>query len=267
MVYHPCVTRLPAPHELLDFTGKIVLVTGAGSGIGRAIALRFAQAGAAVALHYRDSEAGARSAADEIARNGGRATVVRADLRLPSAAPMIVGHAVSSLGGLDVLVNNAGIYPVTPLLETSSDEWRDVLSANLDSVHYCTQAAGHVMRQRGGGAVINIASIEALNPATGHAHYTSAKAGVVMYTRTAARELGSDDIRVNAVSPGLIWNEGLDKAWPEGVQAYLKAAPLGRLGDADDVADACLFLASPAARWITGANLVVDGGVLTNRAF
>ncbi len=259
--------QIPAPQELFDFSEKVVLVTGAGSGIGRSIALRFAQAGAAVALHYRDSEAGARSAADEIVSEGGCADVARADLRTASAAQTIIERTVSSLGGLDVLINNAGTYPVTPVLDVSPDEWRDVMSANLDSVHYCTQAAAHAMRERGGGAIVNIASIEALNPAAGHAHYTAAKAGVVMYTRTAARELGRDNIRVNAVSPGLIWKEGLDKAWPEGVQAYLKAAPLGRLGDVNDVADACLVLASPAARWITGANLVVDGGVLTNRAF
>lgn len=259
--------NVPAPQELFDFSGKIVLVTGAGSGIGRAIALRFAQAGAVVSLHYRDSEDGARSAAEDIIRKGGRAEIVRADLRFPGAAQLIVDHTVTNLGALDILINNAGVYPVAPLLDLPPDQWRDVMAANLDSVHYCTQAAAHVMRRRGGGAVVNIASIEALNPAPGHAHYTAAKSGVVMYTRTAARELGADNIRVNSVSPGLIWKEGLDKDWPEGVQAYLKAAPLGRLGDAIDVADACLFLASSAARWITGANLVVDGGVLTNRAF
>jgi len=257
----------PAPQALFDFTGKVVLVTGAGSGIGRGIALRFARAGAAVSLHYRDSEAGAQSAAEEIVRGGGRAEIVRGDLRFSAAAEVIVDHTVTNMGALDILINNAGTYPVSPLLELPPDQWRDVMAANVDSVHYCTQAAGHVMRQRGGGAVVNIASIEAFNPAPGHAHYTSAKAAVVMYTRTAARELGADNIRVNCVSPGLIWNQGIEEAWLEGVQAYLKAAPLARLGQADDVADACLFLASPAARWITGANLVVDGGVLTNRAY
>src|ERR1051325_6047115 len=178
--------QIPAPQDLLDFTGKVVLVTGAGSGIGRVIALRFAQAGAAVSLRYRDSEMGAVSAADQIAKAGGRAEVVRADLRFAAAAEMIVDHTVDNLGTLDVLINNAGTYPVSPLLELSPDQWRDVMAANLDSVHYCTQAAAHVMRQRGGGAVVNIARIEALNPAPGHAHYTSAKSGVLMYTRTAA---------------------------------------------------------------------------------
>ncbi len=259
--------QIPAPQELLDFTGKVVLVTGAGSGIGRVIALRFAQAGAAVSLHYRDSELGAQGTADEIKRMGGRAEAVRADLRFATAAKMVIDRTVANMGALDVLINNAGTYPVAPLLELSPDQWRDVMAANLDSVHYCTQAAAHVMRLRGGGAVVNIASIEALNPAPGHAHYTSAKSGVLMYTRTAALELGQDNIRVNSVSPGLIWKEGLEASWPEGVNGYRKAAPLGRLGQPGDVADACLFLASPAASWITGANLVVDGGVLTNRAF
>lgn len=259
--------QLPAPQELLDFSNKVVLVTGAGTGIGRGIALRFAQAGACVALHYRDSEIGANETADRIARLGGRAETIRADLRFAAAAEMMAAHALNTLGALDILINNAGSYPVTPLLQLTPDQWREVLSVNLDSVHFCTQAAANVMRQRGGGAIVNIASIEAMNPAPGHAHYDAAKAGVLMYTRASARELGPDGIRVNAVSPGLIWKEGLEEAWPEGVEAYRSAAPLGRIGQGIDVADACLFLASPAAGWITGANLVVDGGVLTNRAY
>ena len=117
------------------------------------------------------------------------------------------------------------------------------------------------------GAIVNIASIEAQNPAVAHSHYDAAKSGIVMYTRAAAQELGRQGIRVNAVSPGLIWRDGLDTDWPDGVARYLRAAPLSRLGRPDDVADACLFLASSGARWITGANLVVDGGVLTNTVY
>lgn len=258
--------QMPPVQELLDFTGKAVLVTGAGAGIGRAIALRFAQAGAAVCLHYRDNEAGAAQVADDIVADGGRAETVRADLRFAAAAEVAIGHAVATFGRLDILINNAGSYPVTPLLQMTSEQWREVIGANLDSVHFCTQAAAKVMRDHG-GAIVNISSIEALNPAPGHVHYTSAKAGVLMYTRSAARELGSDGIRVNAVSPGLIWREGLEESWPEGVTAYKNAAPLGRLGLPGEVADACLFLASPAAAWVTGANLIVDGGVLTNRVY
>jgi NAD(P)-dependent dehydrogenase (short-subunit alcohol dehydrogenase family) len=154
------------------------------------------------------------------------------------------------------------------VLEMDEAEWDLVVDANLKSVHLVTQALARRLAEAGrGGAIVNVASIEAGNVASGHSHYVAAKAAVVMYTRAAARELGPLGIRVNTVSPGLIWREGLDEAWPDGVRRYRNAAPLGRLGRFDDVADACLFLASPAARWITGADLVVDGGVLTNTAY
>jgi NAD(P)-dependent dehydrogenase (short-subunit alcohol dehydrogenase family) len=154
------------------------------------------------------------------------------------------------------------------LLDMKESEWNEVIAANLRSVHLCTQAAArHMIACGRPGAIVNIASIEAENPAPKHSHYVAAKAGVVMYTRSAALELGAHGIRVNCVSPGLVWREGLDRDWPEGVSAYLAAVPLRRLGQPDDVADACLFLASAAARWITGSNLVVDGGVLTHRVY
>ncbi len=174
----------------------------------------------------------------------------------------------SDVGVPDLLVNNAGIYPLGSILEIAADEWHAVVATNLTTVHLVTQAFARGLRDaRGGGAIVNIASIEASNVAPAHSHYAAAKAGVVMYTKSAARELGPIGIRVNAVSPGLIWRPGLDEAWPQGVADYTAATPLGRLGRFDDVADACLFSLSEGARWITGAELVVDGGVLTNRAY
>jgi NAD(P)-dependent dehydrogenase (short-subunit alcohol dehydrogenase family) len=150
----------------------------------------------------------------------------------------------------------------------SESEWDAVIDANLRSVFLCTQAAAkQMMAQGSGGAIVNIASIEGENPAPLHSHYDAAKGGVLMHTMAAANELGPHGIRVNAVSPGLIWREGLAEAWPDGVARYKKAVPLGRLGLADDIADACLFLASPAARWITGVNLRVDGGVMTKQIY
>ena len=124
-----------------------------------------------------------------------------------------------------------------------------------------------MIAQGDGGAVVNIASIEGINPAPNHSHYNAAKGGVLMLTRSMANELGEQGIRVNAVSPGLIWRPGLEQDWPDGVARYQKAAPLKRLGQPEDVADACLFLASHASRWITGINLIVDGGVLTNQIY
>ena len=257
-----------APNQLLDFSEKVVLVTGAGRGIGTGIALRFAQAGAAVVVSYRTSEAGARAVSEKIQALGGRAIALQGDVRNKVAVEAIVSNTVMKLGRLDVLVNNAGAQPLAPLLEMTEAQWDEVLDTNLRGVFLCTQAAAaQMIRQGDGGAIVNIASIEAENPAAHHSHYDASKAGLVMYTRAAARELGPHGIRVNSVSPGVIWQEGIEEAWPDGVNRYLKAVPLGRLGSFEDVADACLFLASPAARWITGANLVVDGGVMTNTVF
>ena len=258
----------PPVARLLDLTGKTALVTGAGRGIGAAIARRLAEAGAAVVVNYRASAAGAEALAQEIRDAGGTATARQADVTRRAQVEHLMAATVSAHGELDILVNNAGIYPVSTLIEMSEEEWDAVVDANLKSVHLCTQAAAARMIERGeGGAVVNIASIEGHAPAPMHAHYDAAKAGVIMHTRSAAQELGPHGIRVNAVSPGLIRAPGLEEAWPEGVERWLAAAPLGRMGEAVEVADACLFLASPAAAWITGAVLPVDGGVLARPAF
>jgi NAD(P)-dependent dehydrogenase (short-subunit alcohol dehydrogenase family) len=259
---------VPPPKELLDLSGRNVLVTGAGAGIGTGIARRFAAAGASLALNYRQSAEGARSLASEIEAGGGRAVALQADVTRRDEVEALVEAARDALGDLDVLVNNAGLYPLHPLLEMDDAAWDTVLDSNLRATFLCTQAVARHMRAAGrGGAIVNVGSIEATNPAPAHSHYDAAKGGVLMHTRAAAAELGPLGIRVNAVSPGLIWREGLDAAWPEGVERYARAAPLGRLGQYDDVGDACLFLASPLARWVTGSEMVVDGGVMCHQIF
>ncbi|MGW1953439.1 SDR family NAD(P)-dependent oxidoreductase [Streptomyces sp. NPDC001920] len=243
--------------------GQVALITGAGGGIGRGIATRFAQEGAAVVLHCRTGV----EAADELARHirglGGRALVVRADLTDEGACRRVVADAAEWGGGrLTALVNNAGVQPTQELAGMSVAQWRAVVDTNLSSVFACTQAAAEVMRgQDGGGSVTHIASIEASHPAPLHAHYSASKAAVVMHARSAALEYGRFGIRVNTVSPGLIAREGLEEAWPEGAARWRAAAPAGRLGRPQDVGDACVFLASGLASWITGHDLVVDGGV------
>jgi NAD(P)-dependent dehydrogenase (short-subunit alcohol dehydrogenase family) len=259
---------IPAVGSLLDLSGKVALITGSGSGIGRGIAARFAEAGAAVMLHYHTSADGAEGLVGQIRARGGRAVSSAADVTSPAGVTRLVQVTVETFGRLDILVNNAGIYPLAGVIEMSVEAWDEVLDADLKSVFLCTQAAARQMTAQGsGGAIVNITSIEAENPAPRHSHYNAAKGGVLMYTRAAAFELGPYQIRVNAVAPGLIWKEGLDQSWPDGVARYLATAPLGRLGQPEDIADACLFLASPAARWITGASLTVDGGVLTHQIF
>ncbi|MFG2963782.1 SDR family NAD(P)-dependent oxidoreductase [Streptomyces sp. NPDC048288] len=245
--------------HLLD--GQTALVTGASGGIGRAIARRLAAEGAAVALHCHTAVAAARETAAAI--GGDRAVVVQGDLGDERTCHRIVREAADRCGGrLTALVNNAAVQPVQPLPGMTAADWRAVVDTNLTSVFACTQAAAELMRtQSAGGTITHIASIEATHPAPSHAHYSAAKAAVVMHARAAALEYGPFGIRVNTVSPGLIDREGLSESWPEGVRRWQEAAPTGRLGSPEDVANAVLFLTSPLASWITGHDLVVDGGV------
>lgn len=251
-----------------DFSGRTVLVTGGGRGIGAGIARAFAEAGAHVVIGYRSSDQGATELASEI---GGRA--VRADLALPGGADALL----DATPDVDVLVNNAGIYPLKPLLEMTDEDWHETLEVNSTSVFRLSRRAAQRMAPTTppGPAkpgtfmksIINISSIEARAPGFMHAHYSAAKAAVEMFTRAAALELGPRGLRVNAVAPGLINYPDLSSLWPEGVERWNAKCPLGRLGERGDVADACVFLASPAASFITGATLVVDGGVLSTPAF
>ncbi len=239
--------------ELLDLSGQIALVTGASGNIGRAIAERLHDAGARVVVHYFENRNGAEALASRLER----AETCGADLREEAAvAALFETHEP------DIVINNAARQPVEALEAMSPDAWREVLASNLDAAFLVTQAAaGHWRTSDRPGCIVNIASIEGLDPAAGHAHYATSKAGLIMFTRASALEYGPDGIRVNAVSPGLVDREGLAAAWPDGVERWKSKAPLGRLGTANDVADAVLFLVSPAARWISGTNLVVDGGM------
>ena len=257
----------PDVRSLLDLSGRVVLVTGAGRGFGRTIARRFAAAGARVAVHYRGSREGAQAVVAEIRAAGGEARTVAGDLTRDGEAARVVDETTEAFGRLDVLVNNAGSYPLAGLQEVSAAQWDEVLAANLKSAVLCSQAAARCMVAERSGAIVNVTSISAFRPSPDLVHYSVAKAGLEMLTRSAAVELGPKGIRVNAVAPGVIWREGIEAAWPEGVVAYRAKAPLGRIGQPEDVADACLFLASAAARWITGVTLVVDGGVLAAPAF
>ncbi|GAA4660723.1 SDR family NAD(P)-dependent oxidoreductase [Streptomyces youssoufiensis] len=250
------------PTHLPDLSGQVALVTGAGGWIGQGIARRFAAAGAAVVAHYRSSEDAARALVAEIGDAGGAALALGADLADEAECHRLVREAAAWRGGrLTALVNNAGVQPVQPLPGMTLADWSAVVDTNLRATFACTQAVAEVMRAGGGGTITHIASIEASQPAPGHAHYNASKAAVAMHARSAALEYGPYGIRVNSVSPGLIGRPGLADAWPDGVRRWQAAVPAGRLGRAEDVADACVFLASPMASFVTGHDLVVDGGV------
>jgi 3-oxoacyl-[acyl-carrier protein] reductase len=187
---------------------------------------------------------------------------MQADLSSGPAIRELFAELDNAGGTVGLVVNNAAIQPVTELEDISADEWRAVMSANLNSAFLVTQTAARRMREHEiDGAIVNIASIEGFDPAVGHSHYATSKAGLVMLTRACALEYGRDGIRCNSVSPGLIDRNGLSEDWADGVARWYDKVPLGRLGHADDVADAVLFLLSPAARWISGADLKVDGGM------
>jgi NAD(P)-dependent dehydrogenase (short-subunit alcohol dehydrogenase family) len=245
------MTHTPDVHQLLDLDGETVLVTGASGNIGSGIARRLAEAGAGIVVHYYSNEAAANTLAREIAADA----VVQGDLNDVDSVDALLARCAPTL-----VVNNAAAQPVQPLAEMTFDDWRAVLSTNLDGPFLVTQRAALAWGERG-GAIVNIASIEGSDPAAGHAHYATSKAGLIMFTRAAALEYGSLGIRINCVSPGLIDREDLARDCPDGVGRWQQRVPLGRLGTAKDVADAVLFLLSPAARWISGTNLVVDGGM------
>jgi NAD(P)-dependent dehydrogenase (short-subunit alcohol dehydrogenase family) len=255
------VSASPPPiGSLLDLSGRVAIVTGASGTIGGGIARRLHEAGAAVVVHGRDG-AKLGPLLEEFGSRGAAALGdVQRDARAICAVP------VDSFGRLDVVVNNAGIQPVAPLRSIGDDELEEMLRVNAVGVAAMTREAATAMACDG-GAIVNIASIEALQPAFDHSHYAASKAAVVMHTRAAALELGPAGIRVNCVAPGLVEAPGIEQSWPEGVARWRAAAPLERLGHPSDVADAVLFLASPAARWITGATLVVDGGVLAHNTW
>lgn len=258
----------PLVKDLLDFSDRVVVITGASRGLGAALASRFSQAGANVVINYRENRARANALVASIEERGGSAIAVAADLTERVQAEHLCETTVSEFGHIDTWVNNAGVYPLDSLIDMKDESWRDVIDCNLYGVHLGTQVAGRQMIEQGsGGSIVNVASIEGHTPGDAHAHYAAAKAAVLMHTRAAAKELGPHAIRVNSVSPGLVWRDGIEQQWPQGVERYRRSAALGCLGMPEEVADVCLFLASAAARWVTGADLIVDGGVMTGMAF
>jgi NAD(P)-dependent dehydrogenase (short-subunit alcohol dehydrogenase family) len=242
--------------------GKIVLVTGAQRGIGRSIAVRFAQAGADVALNYLDDKAAAESAAAEIVALGRRAATLAADVANPAEARSLVSAAERALGPIDVLVNNAAIFPRAPFLQLTEDAWDTVLDTNLKSTFVCSQEAARRMVAAGRpGAIINISSGAPYRGSMRATAYMASKLGIVGLTRGMARELAPHRIRVNAVAPG-VTNTAMPRLGntEEALTALGRANPTGRLAEPEDIADVVVFLATDEARYVVGQLVHVNGG-------
>ncbi|MGB3588905.1 MAG: 3-oxoacyl-[acyl-carrier-protein] reductase [Tunicatimonas sp.] len=244
-------------------SGKTALVTGASRGIGYAIAKKFAEQGANVAFTYLSSVEKAEVLEKELGKYGIKAKGYRSDASDFSAAEQLISSVVSDLGSLDILVNNAGITQDTLLMRMNEEMWDQVINVNLKSVYNTVKAALRTFLKQKSGSIINLTSVVGIKGNAGQANYAASKAGIIGFTKSVALELGSRNIRSNAIAPGFIETEMTDKLDEKTVQSWRDAIPLKRGGSPDDVADCALFLASDMSAYITGQVLQVDGGMLT----
>ena len=245
----------------LRLAGERVLITGASGALGGAFALRLAEEGADLALHYNANAAMAEDLATKIRADGREVVTIHADLSTVEGAEEVVDRAQQALGGLDALVNNAGITRDTLLVRMSDDQWDDVMQTNLRSAFVCSRRAVREMIRRRKGRIVNIASVAGLIGNAGQTNYAAAKAGLVGFTRALAREIGSRGIRVNAVAPGFVVSP-LTDAIPDDLRdAALRSIPMGRFANPVEIAGAVAFLLSEDGAYVTGHVLTVDGGV------
>jgi 3-oxoacyl-[acyl-carrier protein] reductase len=246
---------------MIDLTGKTAIVTGGARGIGKAIALRLAQAGADVVISDIDL-AGAEAAALEVKSMGRKSLALQGDISKLAEAESLIERTVAALGRVDILVNNAGITRDNLLVRMDEKEWDSVIAVNLKGTFNGIKAAARVMMKQRAGKIISIASVVGVMGNAGQANYAASKAGVIGLTKSAAKELGGRNIQVNAVAPGYIETD-MTKDLPEAAkEAFLTLIPLKRPGTAADVADIVLFLASPLADYVTGQVVHVDGGMV-----
>lgn len=244
-------------------TGKKTLVTGASKGIGRSIALKFAQEGADVAFTYLSSVEQAQALEQELAAFGGQVLAVRSDASDFEAAQELVAESLKAFGTLDVLVNNAGITKDNLLMRMSEEDFDRVMKVNLNSIFNTTKAVIRPMMKQKAGSIINISSVVGVKGNAGQANYAASKAGIIGFTKSTALELGSRNIRCNALAPGFIETEMTERLDEATVQAWRDGIPMKRGGSPNEVADACVFLASDMSTYISGQVLNVCGAMLT----
>jgi 3-oxoacyl-[acyl-carrier protein] reductase len=250
----------PASRISVDLSGKVALVTGASRGIGKAIALALGKAGAKVACIARNEDKLKETAA-EITGAGGSATIHVCDVADSAGVQATVDAVVEAHGRLDILVNNAGITKDTLLPMMSDDDWDKVIAANLRSVFLFTRAASKVMMRQRYGRIINMSSVSGIMGNPGQSNYSASKAGIIGFTQTVARELAKRKVTVNAICPGFIATDMAEALGEAIIEEVKKRIPAQRIGEAEEIADAVLYLASDSASYITGQALVVDGGM------
>lgn len=250
--------------ELLDLTGRTAVVTGGAMGIGLGIARRLHEAGANVLIADLDEAAAQGAAADLVAARPDSARAIRSDVSDEESVRQMVGAAVESFGGIDILVNNAGIFPMVPLADLDAATFRRVLDVNLTGLFLCTKAVSARMIEQGrGGRIVNITSIDALHPSmVGLSHYDASKHGAWGFTKNVALDLAPHGIWVNAVAPGGIKTPGTGEMDEANMKAFEAMIPMGRMGEPDDIGRAVLFLAGELSSYMTGSQIVVDGGRL-----
>ena len=246
----------------MEFSGKIVVVTGGTRGIGRAVSLRFAQQGAQVTAAYLINDEAARSLVEEASDLPGEIQVLKVDVRSAEGAVALMDAASAESGHIDVLVNNAGILRDAYLAMMSERDWADVIEGNLYPLFHCCKWGVRKMIARKQGTIVTIASISAFTGNPGQTNYAASKGAAVSFTRSLAREVGPMGIRVNTVAPGLIDTEMIASLKPELVKGIIKSSSLRRIGKPEDVAEAVAFLASDRSAYITGQCLIVDGGIV-----
>ena len=245
--------------------GQVAVITGASSGIGRATAEAMARHGARVGVNYCKNQAGAEEGVEGIRKEGGEAVVIRADVTRSAEVSAMMAAVRKRWGPIDILVNNAGdLIARRTLADMTEEYWDQIMALNLKSAFLCVKAVWEEMAARRSGCIINVTSIAGrTGGGVGAAAYAAAKAGLLVYTKSLAKELAPHGVRVNAISPGVIWTRYHQRySPPELMQKYLANVPLGRVGTAEEVADVIVFLASPAARYIIGETVEVNGGML-----
>ena len=243
--------------------GKVAIVTGASRGIGKAIAQQFIAQGAKVAFTYRSSAEAAQALEQELSANGGTVKGFQSDAASMTDAEQLIEEVVGAFGTVDVVVNNAGITDDTLLMRMSEEQWDRVIGINLKSCFNLTKAVLRTMLKAKSGSIINISSVVGVQGNAGQANYAASKAGILGFTKSVALELGSRNIRCNAIAPGFIETEMTAQLDEATVQGWRDAIPLKRGGTPDDVANLCVFLASDMSAYITGQTLNVDGGMIT----